>query len=64
GASFNSATFLDITLQDTTQSNNDCDDNGDNTSPGDDRDCDNDGIADVRITAKSENEPQGERLTM
>ncbi len=64
GASFNSATFLDITLQDSTPSNNDCNDDGDNTDAGDDTDCNNNGIADVRITGKSENEPTGERLTM
>ncbi|MEE8410972.1 MAG: hypothetical protein V3S47_00615 [Acidobacteriota bacterium] len=120
GASFNSATFLDITVQDTTPSNNDCNDDGDNTDIGtcsttttdictnsddcpddsantctlngntecsfdnalcsvdsdcrepcvadankaDDTDCDNDGVADVRITGKSENEPLGERLTL
>jgi hypothetical protein len=65
GATFNSATFLDITLQDTTPSNNDCNDDGDNTDAGvDDKDCNNNGIPDVRVTGKSENEPTGERVTL
>ena len=35
-----------------------------NTDVGDDTDCDDDGTADVRITAKSENEVAGERVTL
>ena len=64
GTSFNSATFLDITVQDATPSDNDCNDDGDNTDAGDDRDCNNNGIADVRIIGKSDVEPTGERITM
>ena len=65
GTTFNSATFLDITLQDQTPSPNDCNDDGDNTDSGvDTKDCNGNGIPDVRVTGKSENEPAGERLTL
>jgi hypothetical protein len=64
GTAYQGNTLLNLTVLDTSPSNNDCDDNGDNTSGGDSTDCDGDGTADVRVTAKSENEIEGERINL
>ena len=66
GVSFSGNTSLAITVFDTSRGGgSDCNYDGDNTDVGiDDTDCDNDGVMDVPITAKSENEQPGERIVL
>jgi len=65
GSAYSGTTSLDVTVLDNSRgSGSDCNYDGDNSDPGDDTDCDDDGIADVPITAKSENELPGERFAL
>lgn len=60
---FDGATALNVTVLDTTRgTGSDCNFDGDNADGGDDVDCSNDGVMDVPVLAKSENEQPGEQF--